>query len=202
MFFYPLIRYMPKKNHTTFETEKKFRCADIGGLIHHALSLGFSKTQEDTEEHDIYFTDKDYIFIKQRICLRIRQTDSHCEITHKWHSQDTGALYSKLENNIQIPHDNKENAIYLLQSLWFVRYVEVKKTRNMYRKEIGDLIYTIAIDHIKDAGYFVEFEILSQDPIQKDQRENFFMSFVDLFSNFDLQEEPLPYRDIVKTLSI
>lgn len=74
---------MAKKIQAVFETEKKFRCSDIDTLIHHALSIGFDKSHENLKEHDIYFTDKENTFIKERICLRIRQTDMHCEITHK-----------------------------------------------------------------------------------------------------------------------
>lgn len=192
---------MTKKIQTVFETEKKFRCWNSTALINHALHLGFFQTHENLKEHDIYFTDKENIFIQERICLRIRQTDMHCEITHKWQSTNTGALYSKLENNIQIPHDNKENAIILLESLWFIRYVDVKKTRNLYKKEIDTLTYHIAIDHIQDVGHFIEFEILSQDALKEDQIKIFFESFVDLFKDFDLQEEKLPYRDIVKQLN-
>lgn len=192
---------MPKKVPAVFETEKKFRCSRIGALVTHAKVLGFIKTHEDIGEHDIYFTDKENTFIPQRICLRIRQTSHHCEITHKWESSNTEGLYSKLETNIQIPHDNKENAIVLLESLWFVRYVDVKKTRNIYKKEIEHLVYNIVIDHIQDAGYFVELEILSQEALEEDQIQIFFESFVALFDDFALEEERLPYRDIVKQLN-
>lgn len=191
---------MTKKVKAVFETEKKFRCTTIDSLINHALSLGFNKTDENLQEHDIYFTDKDYIFIQQRICLRIRQTDKHCEITHKWKSNNTEGLYSKLENNIKIPHDHKENAIALIESLWFLRYVDVKKTRNMYKKNIGKMTHNIAIDHIENAGYFVELEILSQEALEEHQIQEFFESFVHLFQDFNLQEETLPYRDIVRQL--
>lgn len=192
---------MQKKSHTVFETEKKFRCNNVDELVAYALSMDFIKTHENLWEHDIYFTDKENTFIEQRICLRIRQTENHCEITHKWQSKDTGAFYSKLENNIKIAHDHKENAITLLQSLWFVRYVDVKKTRNLYKKDGENMIYNIAIDHIEGAWYFVEFEILSEKALEEDQIQSFFKSFVHLFTDFDLQEERLPYRDIVKQMS-
>ncbi|MEI6774130.1 MAG: hypothetical protein WCL18_05005 [bacterium] len=74
---------MSQNNQAVFETEKKFRCTDVEGVIQHALSIGFIKTHENIGEHDIYFTDKEHHFIEQRICLRIRQTEVHCEITHK-----------------------------------------------------------------------------------------------------------------------
>ena len=192
---------MPKKSHAVFETEKKFRCDKIDELVAYALSMDFIITHENLSEHDIYFTDKDGTFIEQRICLRIRQTENHCEITHKWQSKDTEAFYSKLENNINIAHDHKENAITLLQSLWFLRYVDVKKNRNLYKKDGENIVYNIAIDHIEGAWHFVEFEILSEKALEENQIQSFFESFVDLFTDFGLQEERLPYRDIVKELS-
>jgi adenylate cyclase class IV len=70
----------------------------------------------------------------------------------------------------------------------------------MYRQKIGELVYTIAIDHIENTGYFIEFEILSQDAIEKEQIQRAFDTFVDLFGDFDLQEENMPYRDIVRPL--
>ncbi len=163
--------------------------------------MDFIRTHENVSEHDIYFTDKDDTFIEQRICLRIRQTENHCEITYKWQSKDTWAFYSKLENNINITHNHKENAIELLQSLWFLRYVDVKKTRNMYKKDGENIVYNIAIDHIEGAGHFVEFEMLSGKALEENQIQSFFESFVDLFRNFGLQEEKLPYRDIVKQMN-
>jgi predicted adenylyl cyclase CyaB len=108
---------MPSRNHTVIETEKKFRCTNIDKLIAHAVSLGFNQIQENGQEHDIYFTDKEQLFITQRICLRIRQTENQCEITYKGDSHDTEALYSKLETNIKISYDNKGHAITLLESL-------------------------------------------------------------------------------------
>lgn len=192
---------MPE-THAVVETEKKFRCDTMDELIDHAICLGFMKVQENTKEHDMYFTDKEYTFIEQKICLRIRQTDTHCEITHKWQSYGTGAFYSKVENNIQIAQDGQKNAIALIESLWFIRYIDVKKTRDLYRKDIDGLAYHIAIDYIEGAWYFVEFEILSQRTMEEDQIKIFFESFVDLFTDFDLQEEVLPYRDIVKKMSI
>jgi len=81
-----------------------------------------------------------------------------------------------------------------------LRYVDVKKTRNLYKKTIGKLTHNIAIDHIEDAGYFVEFEILSQEALEEHQIKDFFESFVDLFQDFNLEEEQLPYRDIVRKL--
>jgi predicted adenylyl cyclase CyaB len=115
--FYSLMKDMPKISDAVIETEKKFRCKYIDKLVDHAIMLGFGKAQENIQEHDIYFTDKDSTFITQRICLRVRQTDKHCEITYKGQSQNTGAFYSKLENNIQIPYNSKESAIALLESL-------------------------------------------------------------------------------------
>jgi adenylate cyclase class IV len=82
-----------------------------------------------------------------------------------------------------------------------MRYVDVKKTRNIYRKERDKLVYNIVIDHIQDAGYFVEFEILSQESREEHQIKIIFESFLGLFAEFKLQEEILPYRDIVKKLS-
>lgn len=83
IYFYSFSKYMPKKSHTVFETEKKFRCDNIDDLVAHVVSMDFIKTHENVSEHDIYFTDKEDAFIEQRICLRIRQTENHCEITHK-----------------------------------------------------------------------------------------------------------------------
>jgi adenylate cyclase class IV len=79
--------------------------------------------------------------------------------------------------------------------------VDVKKTRNMYKKDGENIVYNIAIDHIEGAGHFVELEILSEKALGEDQIQSFFESFVDLFRDFGLQEEKLPYRDIVKQMN-
>ncbi|MEI6774129.1 MAG: hypothetical protein WCL18_05000 [bacterium] len=77
--------------------------------------------------------------------------------------------------------------------------VDVKKIRNLYRKKIEKLVYTIAIDYIENTGYFVELEIVSQYAMQKKETQTIFNAFVDLFNDFNLQEEILPYRDIVRS---
>ena len=191
---------MNKNSKTVFETEKKFRCNNVDELIKHAESLWFIKEYENLGEHDIYFTDKEHTFIDKRICLRIRQTDVHCEITHKGHSHDTWALYSKKETNIQLQHHNKEDAIYLLESLWFLKYVEIKKTRQLYSKTIESYIYNIAIDYIEHWGHFVELEIISQEAIPEYELHNIFANYRNLFKQFNLEEETLPYRDIIKNI--
>lgn len=179
------------------ETEKKFLAKDIPGLIECAISSWFSLSFSGKEELDTYFTDKEERFIKDRTCLRVRKQGNVCEITYKWPSSDWFALYSKVEHNLSLSHTMYEQALWLLELLWFLRYTEVKKERTLYKKSVWPFIYHIAIDYIVDIWYFVEFEILSPRHIQKATLWFLLENFVKPFLPFLEKEENLPYRDLV-----
>ena len=99
-------------------------------------------------------------------CLRIRQRDGFAEVTYK--PATTIATYTKNdviikpETNLPIQTDNTAIAKQLLANLGMTQLVEVSKYRRSFQSSDFPQA-TVAIDEIKDAGTFVEVEVLSDD---------------------------------------
>ena len=53
------------------------------------------------------------------------------------------------------------------------------------------------VDNIKDVGYFVELEILSNNKIDKDTVLSEFSNYKKIFKELKLEKSNEPYRDIV-----
>ena len=83
------------------ETESKYYCIEPEKLIDRCEKLGLKRVNYITE-NDEYFTDLDSLFIRNRTCLRIRNTNNkEMEITFKGKSLELLGQYSKIENNIK-----------------------------------------------------------------------------------------------------
>lgn len=99
-------------------------------------------------------------------CLRIRQRDGFVEVTYK--PATTIATYTKNdviikpETNLPIQPGNTAIAKQLLANLGMTQLVEVNKCRRSFQSSDFPQA-TVAIDEIKDAGTFVEVEVLSDD---------------------------------------
>lgn len=179
-----------------YETEKKFFITDIRPLEALLISNWFGKMPTKSEERDIYFVDKDGVFIPSKICLRIRESNGSSELTYKGPSlnMDPNGFYSKLECNIPIGTVT-EAAVHMLEALGFLKYVEVKKARATFSKQESDATFNVSIDTVENAGNFVEFEILTLQPMED---MSIFLEFIRPFSSLWLEETSLPYRDIVR----
>ena len=117
-------------------------------------------------EIDTYYSRPDVDFMKTVECLRIRQRGGFAEVPYK--PATTAATHTandviiKPETNLPIQPGNAAIAKQLLASLGMVQLVEVNK----YRRSLQSPDFpqaTVAIDEIKDAGTFVEVEVLSDD---------------------------------------
>lgn len=151
-------------------------------------------------ENDEYFTDIDSNYIKNRTCLRLRNTNNDAlELTFKGKSNEFSSnSYAKLERNIELKIKQYDDFVKVLEKLGFYSYVVVEKNRKIYTKNIGNLVYNIMIDEIKDVGNFVEFEILSSNlNVNIDEINIKLKEFINKFSNVELKEAKLPYRDFV-----
>ena len=159
----------PKGHQMTkklLEIERKRQLTgDAKELIKQLQDLGF-KPKSSRHEIDTYYSRPDVDFMKTVECLRIRQRDGFAEVTYK--PATTAATHTendviiKPETNLPIQPGNAAIAKQLLASLGMVQLVEVNK----YRRSLQSPDFpqaTVAIDEIKDAGTFVEVEVLSDD---------------------------------------
>lgn len=180
------------------EVEEKYFVQDMKKLESYIKSQEF-KLVSSYKETDEYFTDIDSIYVKNRTCLRLRNTNSdNLELTFKGKSNEFLNSYAKIEKNIELRTEQYDDIVDMLKKLGYYSYVFVDKNRKTYSKNIDELVYNVMIDDIVNVGSFVEFEILSKDleyPLKelKKKLEEFTVSFKDL----NLKVANLPYRDFV-----
>jgi len=157
-----------KKTMTTklLEIEHKRRLtSNIEDFIKKLEKFGF-ELQSKLSEIDTYYSRPDVDFMQTVECLRIRQRDGFAEVTYK--PATTTATHTandviiKPETNLPIQPGDAAIAKQLLTNLGMVRLVEVDKYRRSFQSPDFPKA-TVTIDEIKDAGTFVEVEVLSDD---------------------------------------
>ena len=148
------------------EIEHKRRLtSNIEDFIKKLEKFGF-ELQSKLSEIDTYYSRPDVDFMQTVECLRIRQRDGFAEVTYK--PATTTATHTandviiKPETNLPIQPGDAATAKQLLTNLGMVRLVEVNKYRRSFQSPDFPQA-TVAIDEIKDAGTFVEVEVLSDD---------------------------------------
>ena len=158
----------------------------------------FEKVEEVTEE-DTYYTDKEFTFIRDKICLRTRKKDNDfLELTYKPKVDDKIEKYGKQEVNIKLKPEDKEDIKYILEELGYISYISFKKHRKTYSKIINHVQYNIMLDNIEGIGDFIELEILVDTEKQKEKFHEELDNFIKEMNCDKLREKEKPYRDIVK----
>ena len=178
------------------EIERKRQLTgDAKELIKQLRELGF-ELQSNLHEIDTYYSRPDVDFMQTVECLRIRQRDGFAEVTYK--PATTTATHTKndviikLETNLPIQPGDAAIAKQLLANLGMVRLVEVNKYRRSFQSSAFPQA-TVAIDEIKDAGTFVEVEVLSDD------KNSALAMISDIETKLGLESAEVvtrPYRDI------
>ena len=147
------------------EIERKRQLTgDAKELIKQLQDLGF-ELQSNLREIDTYYSRSDVDFMQTVECLRIRQRDGFAEVTYKPATTATHTendVIIKPETNLPIQPGDAAIAKQLLANLGMVQLVEVNKYQRSFQSSDFPQA-TVAIDEIKDAGTFVEVEVLSDD---------------------------------------
>ena len=144
---------------------KRHLTSNIEDFIKKLEKFGF-ELQSKLSEIDTYYSRPDVDFMQTVECVRIRQRDGFAEVTYK--PATTTATHTandviiKPETNLPIQPGDATTAKQLLTNLGMVRLVEVNKYRRSFQSSDFPQA-TVAIDEIKDAGTFVEVEVLSDD---------------------------------------
>lgn len=181
------------------ELEASFILDRNEDLIFSKISEKNFLLKEETIEEDTYYTDKEMTYIRDRICLRTRNTDNErLELTYKPKTDNKTEKYGKREVNIQINVEDYEDIKYVIEELGFIEYVSFKKHRKTYSKIIDNTEYNIMVDEIENVGKFIELEILT-DTLEKQLKlKTRLDEFVTEIGCDSLDEKKQPYRDIVK----
>ena len=178
------------------EIEHKRRLtSNIEDFIKKLEKFGF-ELQINLHEIDTYYSRPDVDFMQTVECLRIRQRDGFAELTYK--PATTAATHTKNnviikpETNLPIQPGDTAIAKQLLANLGIVRLVEVNKYRRSFQSSDFPQA-TVAIDEIKNAGTFVEVQVLSDD-------ETSALAMIsEIEAELDLNSAEVvtrPYRDI------
>lgn len=175
------------------EIERKRQLTgNIEELIGRLQNIGF-ELKSNLREIDTYYSRPDVDFMQTVECLRIRQRDSFAEVTYK--PATTAATHTEIikpETNLPIQPEDAATAKQLLANLGMVQLVEVNKYRRSFQSSDFPQA-TVAIDEIKDAGTFVEVEVLSDDETSA------LMTISEIETKLGLESMEIvtrPYRDI------
>ena len=179
------------------EIEKKYYCKNEEKLVMLLEKKGLKKISSELEK-DEYFTDIDSEYIKNRTCLRLRETDDSLTLTFKGKSMEFGNAYAKVENDITLKKDEYNNIHKILSSLEFCSYTIVNKQRLTYTKREKDYVFNVMIDVVDEIGGFVEFELLCyQESYDLNLLKKKLDSFIRQFNEIEFEEASLPYRDFM-----
>ena len=178
------------------EIERKRQLTgNIEELIERLQNIGF-ELKSNLHEIDTYYSRPDVDFMQTVECLRIRQRDSFAEVTYKpatttaTHTENNVII--KPETNLPIQPEDAATAKQLLANLGMMQLVEVNKCRRSFQSSDFPQA-TVAIDEIKDAGTFVEVEVLSDDETSA------LIMISEIETKLDLDSMEIvtrPYRDI------
>lgn len=147
------------------------------------------------EQHqtDTYYTAPHRDFMETRECLRIRESDDTLELTYKGPTteamRDAGQFW-KAELDIDLK--DREQATVLLDALGCEQLVDVVKHRRAF--SVGD--QHVTLDHVEDAGHFLEIETEAADGDEADARSR----NRELLAELGVQDPDVvdqPYRDLV-----
>jgi adenylate cyclase, class 2 len=181
-----------------YEIEKKYFSHDgcVTDEIVQSLNLEHGTA---SHEKDVYFTDFNGSFIRDRTCLRLRFADSSLTIDYKGKSHDQGAFFSKIESNLSVPGISVPGLYRLFANLGFHKYVTVDKHRTAYTRRTGNLTCALTVDKLHDIDAFIEIELTC--PVSDAPPSQLAKIYDDVITkkieHIRMAEATAPYRDIV-----
>lgn len=167
----------------------------ISAIKRKLKKMGFSSSGPKSEK-DIYFTSRYVDFIKTRECLRIRSREGFAEMTYKGKTNGdmiNNCQFWKKEFNMSISKKQIKEAIGFLKALGFMEVIEVSKKRQEFKLKYR----TIAIDEVKNGGFFVEIESMVTNGNEKEKAARDNLKVLEMLEIEDYKLVKEPYRDIV-----
>lgn len=184
---------------SVIELEASYHLEDnYDNILNKIKEEGF-KFVEDIIEEDTYYTDKDFTFITDRVCLRTRKTnDNLLELTYKPKTDNSTEQYGKKEVNLKLRVEDYEDVRYIIEQLGYIKYVSFKKHRKIFTNLYKGFEHNIMIDEIEGVGNFIELEIIANTEEEKELLHDELDNFILRIGCQNLKEKKQPYRDIVK----
>ena len=183
------------------ELESSYKINNFTSLLKKITEKGY-KYNYHVIECDTYYTDKDYEFIKDRVCLRTRKTNNNkLELTFKPKTDDTTEKYGKKEFNISLDVRDYDDIDFVLNKLGYKKYVSFKKDREVYSKIEKGFEHNIMLDEIDGVGKYIELEIIANTEDEKEKLHNELDRFISEFDCNNLVEKKKSYRDTYSGIS-
>lgn len=179
-------------NYMLKEIEKKYQVDNLEKLEQLLIAQG-ARFIKESRERDIYFNVSGRDSMTSKECLRIRTTPTKTELTYKPPTalDNTDTHFAKKETNL--PIQNVETAIELLESLGNSLLVDLRKYRRYYELE-G---VTITLDMLNEKYSFVEIEVETADEADALVKIHHIANILNLSED---SIETRPYRDIAMGL--
>ena len=134
------------------EVEVKYSVKNFKNIKHLLKRFGFKKAKTK-EYEDYYYTDKDWKFIRNETCLRLRRYKDKTVLTYKPRTVKNVAIKSKTEVETIVDFKSMHK---VLIGLGYVLAVNFNKRSDEYKK--GKL--TVSLDIVGKKRY-VEVEVLA-----------------------------------------
>lgn len=123
--------------------------------------LSDNKTNFFTEQVDMYFCPQtsDFREYMQTKCLRIRKEEEVVSLDYK-EIIDSEEMYAQhlIEHSTKL--SDIQQMVFILEHLGFQLIIEIIKERYEF---VYKNFYNIALDKVKNLGYFVEIEIIEKE---------------------------------------
>ena len=153
------------------EVEVKARVEDLRHVERAIIALGAAPIGIENQA-DTYYNALSCDFAKTDEALRIRAQDNKFFLTYKGPKMDS---VSKTRKEFEVEINDTSNMGDILSSLGFSPVATIVKRRRKYR--IGEFL--IAIDDVRNLGYFIEVEIPLKDPKNHEEKVESIFRFIE-----------------------
>ena len=153
------------------EIEVKARVDDTRRMERKIIALGATPVGIE-DQADTYYNSKYNDFEKTDEALRIRVRDGGCFLTYKGPKMDK---VSKTRKEYQVEANDANNMGSILSSLGFSPVATVTKRRKNFR--LGN--FFIALDEVRNLGYFIEIEISVKDSRNYEEKVESIFKFIE-----------------------
>ncbi len=139
------------------EIEVKIRVDDLEAVRSRLIRAG-APAPERVHERDVYFNAPDRDFGRTDEALRVRYSGGRCVLTYK--GAKIPGFFAKAREELSTSVESGVILEQILGRLGFKRASEVEKNREYYLFRNA----SVALDEVKDLGYFVEIEKCTTGP--------------------------------------
>ena len=153
------------------EIEVKARIEDLKNIEREIIAAGATPIGIENQA-DTYYNAPFRDFGSTDEAVRIRVQDDACFLTYKGPKMDK---ISKTRKEFEIKIDDVTNMGNILSSLGFYPVATIVKKRKKYLMDD----FNIALDDVRNLGYFIEIEISAKNPVNYEDKVESIFRFIE-----------------------